>query len=226
LLKLLSRKVVRFIKLTSLLAFILYPLNLSAQAYKFSKLVINGNLNIERQTIESFINLDISKSVTASALNRAYQRIFDSGLFKSVEILPKNTELKITVEEFPLIKSISFEGNKKIKKEQLSDIISSKQRFSLSPSKTDNDADLIVEAYRARGLIGASVTPKIVNRPNNLVDLIFEIVEGKVTEVERVSFVGNFAYSDRRLRRVLASKQAGLLRRLFSSDTFVADSKI
>ncbi|MFL2789273.1 MAG: outer membrane protein assembly factor BamA, partial [Paracoccaceae bacterium] len=155
--------------------------------------------------------------------NRAYQRIFDSGLFKSVEISPKNTELKITVEEFPLIKSINFEGNKKLKEEQLLDIISSKKRFSLNPSKTDNDADLIVEAYRARGLIGASVTPKIVNRPNNLVELIFEIVEGKVTEVERVSFVGNLAYSDRRLRRVLASKQAGLLRRLFRSDTFVAE---
>ena len=123
-LKLLSKKVVRVIKLTSLLAFILYPLNLSAQAYKFSKVVIDGNLNIERQTIESFINLDINKPVTASALSRAYQRIFDSGLFKSVEISPKNTELKITVEEFPLIKSINFEGNKKIKQEQLLDILS------------------------------------------------------------------------------------------------------
>ena len=102
-------------------------------------------------------------------------------------------------------------------------MIISRPRFSLSPSVAERDADTIVNAYRNRGLTGSSVSPKIVNRPNNLVDLVFEIVEGSVTEVERICFVGNSVYSDRRLRRILISKQAGLLRKLFRSDTFVAD---
>ena len=73
------------------------------------------------------------------------------------------------------------------------------------------------------GRLAASVTPRIIRRSSNRVDLVFEIAEGRVTEIERLSFVGNRVYSDRRLRRVLATKQAGLLRRIVQRDTFVAD---
>ena len=52
---------------------------------------------------------------------------------------------------------------------------------------------------------------------------MFEIAEGKVVEVERLSFVGNRAFSDRRLRQVLETKQAGFLRQLIKGDTFVAE---
>ncbi len=52
---------------------------------------------------------------------------------------------------------------------------------------------------------------------------MFEINEGRVVEIERISFVGNRAYSDRRLRRVLETKQAGLFRQIIQRDTFVAD---
>ena len=137
--------------------------------------------------------------------------------------MPLNNTLKVIVEEFPIIKSITFEGNKKIKQEVLTEMITSRPRFSLRPSTAERDADTILNEYRNIGLTGSSVLPKIVNRPNNLVDLVFEIVEGSVTEIERISFVGNSEYSDRRLRRILISKQAGLLRKLFRSDTFVAD---
>jgi outer membrane protein insertion porin family len=44
-----------------------------------------------------------------------------------------------------------------------------------------------------------------------------------VVETERLSFVGNRAYSDRRLRRVLESTQAGLLRQVIRRDTFIAE---
>ena len=47
--------------------------------------------------------------------------------------------------------------------------------------------------------------------------------EGGITEIERIGFVGNRQYSDRRLRRVLESKQAGLLRALIKRDTLVED---
>ena len=73
---------------------------LSAQAYKFSKIIIEGNSNIEVETIESYVGIDISQPVSAAALNNAFQRIFESGLFSSVEIIPVNSVLKILVEEF------------------------------------------------------------------------------------------------------------------------------
>ena len=47
--------------------------------------------------------------------------------------------------------------------------------------------------------------------------------EGDVVEIERLSFVGNNAFSSYRLRNVLNTKQAGILRRLIQRDTFVAE---
>ena len=63
----------------------------------------------------------------------------------------------------------------------------------------------------------------IIRRSDNRVDLVFEITEGKVVEIERLSFIGNRAFSDRRLRQVLRTKQAGFLRQLIKDDTFVAE---
>ena len=52
-------------------------------------------------------------------------------------------------------------------------------------------------------------------------DVIFEISEGSTVEIERINFVGNRSFSDGRLRRVLESKQAGLLRKLILRDTLI-----
>ncbi|WP_394707950.1 outer membrane protein assembly factor BamA [Roseovarius pacificus] len=81
----------------------------------------------------------------------------------------------------------------------------------------------MTEALSQNGRLAARVTPKVIRRSDNRVDLIFEIFEGSKVEVQRIGFVGNRAYSDRRLRRVIDSKQAGLLRAIIERDTFVED---
>ena len=125
--------------------------------------------------------------------------------------------------ENPSINSINFEGNSFLKDINLSELISSKERQTLSISKTEKDADLIASAYADTGRISASITPKIVELSDNRVDLIFEIVEGRITEVEKITFTGNRVFSDFRLKGVIATKQAGIFRRLIKSDTYVEE---
>jgi outer membrane protein insertion porin family len=64
---------------------------------------------------------------------------------------------------------------------------------------------------------------RVIRRSDNRVDLVFEVSEGGVVEVERISIVGNEAFSDARLRRVLATKQAGLFRSLVQRDTLIEE---
>ncbi|MAP14791.1 MAG: outer membrane protein assembly factor BamA, partial [Oceanibulbus sp.] len=90
-----------------------------------------------------------------------------------------------------------------------------------NPSQAEQDAAAIAEAYSNEGRLSARVQPRIIRRDQNRVDLVFEIFEGDNVEIERLSFVGNRVYSDRRLRRVLGTKQAGLFRRLVKRDTYV-----
>ena len=53
--------------------------------------------------------------------------------------------------------------------------------------------------------------------------LIFEISEGRITEVEKITFTGNRVFSDFRLKGVIATKQAGIFRRFIKSDTYVEE---
>ena len=145
------------------------------------------------------------------------------GVFESVELVPKGNTLVIKVTEFPTINKINFEGNRRIKDENLSEIIESSPRRVFDPAVAEQDAAAIAEAYGVQGRLASRVTPRIIRRSDNRVDLVFEISEGDTTEVERVSFLGNQVYSDRRLRRVLETKQAGFLRAFINKDTLIED---
>ncbi len=194
-----------------------------AQSYSFGSVRVEGNTTIETATVLSYLKLPRGSEISGAALNDAYQRLANSGLFESVELTPQGNELLVKVVEFPTISIVNFEGNKRIKDEDLATIAKSQSRRVYSPSQAEADAAAIAEAYRQTGRMAATVDPRIIRRDGNRVDLVFEITEGKVVEVERLSFSGNRAFSDRRLRQVLQSKQAGLLRTFIQRDTFVAE---
>lgn len=194
-----------------------------AQSYKFSTVQIDGNNRIESGTILSYAGIERGKTVSIGELNDAYQRIVASGLFETVEIAPQGNRLVIKVVEFPTINLINFEGNRRLKDAQLEGLIRSKSRLVFSPTTAEQDAAAIAKAYADSGRLAARVTPRIIRRSDNRVDLVFEIFEGRNSEISRIGFVGNTVFSDRRLRRVLESKQAGLLRQVIRSDTFAED---
>uniref|UniRef100_UPI0038F6C788 outer membrane protein assembly factor BamA n=2 Tax=Salibaculum sp. TaxID=2855480 RepID=UPI0038F6C788 len=194
-----------------------------AQSYSFSNVQVEGNQRIETATILSFLGFGQGETVSAGEVNDAAQRIRDTGLFETVSVTPRGGTLVIAVDENPTVNRINFEGNSRLGDEELAPLVRTQARRVYSPSQAEADTARIVEAYAEQGRINASVTPRIIRRSDNRVDLVFEISEGGVSEVERISFVGNRTYSDRRLRRVLETKQAGLLRAIIQNDTFVSD---
>ncbi|MDA7424255.1 outer membrane protein assembly factor BamA [Thalassococcus lentus] len=199
------------------------PTPVHAQSYAFTSVTIEGNQRIEAGTILTYAGIARGARISGAELNDAYQRILGSGLFESVELIPQGSRLVIRVVEFPTVNRIAFEGNRRIKDEDLSAIVQSQSRRVFSPRVAEADAQAISEAYVQQGRIAARVSPKVIRRSDNRVDLVFEVFEGGVSEIERIGFVGNGVYSDNRLRRVLETKQAGLLRALIRKDTFVED---
>ena len=190
-----------------------------AQGFAFTQVTVEGNQNVDAATILKLAGIARGQTLSAGALNDSYQGLQNSGLFEKVEIVPQGSRLVIRVAEYPIINVINFEGNARLKDEVLAEVIQSKARRVYSPSLAEADATAIVEGYREQGRLAATVTPKVIRRSANAVDLVFEVTEGKTVEVERLSFVGNRAFTDRRLRQVLETKQAGLLRSLIKKDT-------
>src|SRR5262249_44437876 len=73
------------------------------------------------------------------------------------------------------------------------------------------------------GRYDVRVDPKIIELPNNRVDLIFEIREGEKTGVARIIFIGNRHYSDFRLKDVVKTGVTNWLSFLKSNDIYDAD---
>ena len=194
-----------------------------AQSFNLSTIEIEGNTRIGDGAILTTAGLERGQTVSAGQVNDALQRLQNSGLFESVEVIPQGNGLRIVVVELPTVNRISFEGNRRVDDEALSQIVQSQERRVFNPAQAERDAANISEAYLAEGRIAARVTPKVIRRSDNRVDLVFEIFEGGVTEIKRLSFVGNRAFSDRRLRRVLQTTQAGLFRAFVRTDTLVED---
>ena len=206
-----------------MVGFMAAPQSAMAQNFTINSFEVEGNRRIETSTIIARTGIEPGQTVTAGQLNDAFQRLLDSGVFETVELTPRGSTLVIEVEEYPTINQISIEGNSRLKDDVLIEAISSEPRRVFTPQVAEADADLIAEIYSSQGRVSATVIPRIIRRSDNRVDLVFEVAEGTTIEVERVSFVGNRAYSDRRLRRVLETKQATVLRTFLRGDTFIAD---
>lgn len=184
---------------------------------------VDGNQRIPDSTVISFAGFEPGQVVSDGEINDALQRILASGLFETVEVIPVGSGLRIVVVENPTVNRISIEGNDRLDDEALLAVVQSTPRRVFSRSQAAADASAIADAYSQAARLSANVTPKIIRRSDNRVDLIFEISEGRNVENERVSFVGNRAYSDRRLRRVIDTKQAGFLRRIIGRDTYIPE---
>lgn len=190
---------------------------------RFSRVDVSGNQRIASDTIRAIAGISAGTRVTPSQINGAVQNLFDSGLFESVDVRPERGRLIIDVAEYPTINEISIEGNRRLKDEDLIGLIGSIPRRAYSPLQAEADTLAITNAYAAAGRLAARVDPKIIRRSDNRVDLVFEVREGRIVEVNRIGFTGNRVYSDRRLRRAIESKQAGLFRAFVRRDTFIPE---
>jgi hypothetical protein len=199
------------------------PVALGAQTFGFGNIRVEGNQRIQTSTILAEAGIAQGETLSAGQVNDAIQSLRATGLFESVEAAAQGDSLVIRVAEYSTISRIAFEGNTAVSDEQLRAVVGSVERRVFSPTQAEQDTAAIAQAYVNAGRVNAVVVPAIIRREGGTVDLVFQINEGGVTEIERITFVGNEAFGERRLRNVLETRQAGLLRALIRADTFVAE---
>ncbi len=184
---------------------------------------IQGNVRAEPETIRSYLQLKVGEPFDAAAADRSLKALFATGLFSDVVIEMQGSTLVVKVTENPIINRVVFEGNKKIDDDKLRDEVQSKPRQVYTRARVQADVDRILTIYRRGGRYNASVEPKIIRLEQGRVDLVFEINEGDVTGVKRISFVGNEAFGDGTLRGKIRTTESAWWRFLSSDDRFDPD---
>jgi outer membrane protein insertion porin family len=186
-------------------------LSASAVAQTAQGIVVEGNRRVEPDTIRSYFKAGRDGHLDQAAIDDGLKAMIETGLFQDVRINRAGSRIVVVVVENAVIGRLSFEGNKKIKDEQLSGEIQSKPRGTFSRAMVQSDTLRIAEIYRRTGRYEVRVTPEIIEQPNNRVDLIFNVEEGAKTVVKSVEFVGNGAFSASRLRDVIKTHESNLL---------------
>ncbi|MBR0756811.1 outer membrane protein assembly factor BamA [Bradyrhizobium jicamae] len=194
-----------------------------AVAQTVESIAVEGNRRVEIETIRSYFRPGPGGRLSQANIDDGLKALIETGLFQDVRIDQRGGRIVVVVVENPVIGRIAFEGNKKVKDEQLTAEIQSKPRGTFSRPMVQSDAQRIAEIYRRSGRYDVRVNPQIIEQPNNRVDLVFEISEGVKTGVRSIEFVGNVAYSSYRLRDVIKTRESNLLSFLGGNDVYDPD---
>ena len=194
-----------------------------AAAQSAASIQVEGNRRVEVETIRSYFKPGPGGRLDQAQIDDGLKALIETGLFQDVRISQPGGHLLVTVVENPVIGRVAFEGNKKVKDEQLTAEVQSKPRGTLSRPMVQSDAQRIAEIYRHSGRYDVTVTPEIIEQPNNRVDLVFTITEGKKTGVRSVEFIGNQAYSSYRLKDIIKTHESNLLSFLGGGDVYDPD---
>ncbi len=181
---------------------------------------VEGSQRIEAATVRSYMLVQAGDSFDPDRIDRSLKTLYATGLFSDVRLERQGDTLIVHVVENPTINRIAFEGNRKLNDDTLRGEVQLKPRGVYTPALVQADRQRILDAYAHQGRYSATVQPKIIKLPQNRVDIVFEINEGKITLVSRIVFIGNHAFSEGRLREVIDSREQAWYRLLSSSDEY------
>ena len=187
------------------------------------EILVQGAKRIDPETIISFGQIELGEKFDEVKLNEIIKNLFDTGLFADVQLSLQDGLLTVFVEENPLINRVVFEGNDRIDSDDLERELQLKPRQVFTRTKVQQDTQRLLDIYRVTGRFGVKVQPQLVMLEQNRVDLIFEIDEGNISKISKISFIGNDKFSDSKLRDVIQSKEDAFYRFLTSDGTYDPD---
>ncbi len=173
-----------------------------------NEVIIKGNKRIPNETILMFADVETGKNLNNNELNLIIENLYGTNFFKNISTKFENNILTIVVDENPIIESIKYNG---IKSSTLKDFITDnlilKERSSYNEFQIEKDKLNLVNALKRKGYYFASVEVLILDKGENLIDLIYEIETGKKAKIKKISFTGDKVFKDSRLKSIIISEE-------------------
>ena len=207
--------------LSKLAVFLLCAVFFSAKAN--SAIIVKGNQRIDAQTIVSFLskkNNPSSKNISRAQIDRALKKLFESNLFVDAKIYKEKNDVIIEIKENPIVAEVKLVGNKKIEDDVLTNELLLKKRGVYTKFKLQSDLKRINEIYLKSGRFLTKIDPKVIQKDQNRIEVIFDIKEGPRAKISDILFVGNDAFSDADLIDEITTKTSKWYKPFSSSDVY------
>lgn len=195
----------------------------AAEAAVVSRVEVSGNQRVDADTIRNYITIKPGKAFSSSDIDAAVKALFGTGLFSDVQINQVGSTLVVKVAEYKVVNQVLFQGNKKLKDNALQAAVQLKPRGTFSQATLDGDVESVKAAYKRIGRDDAGVTAQVMDLGDNRVNVVFHITEGERTQIAAINFVGNSAYSSRRLSDIINTKRSSWVSFILRDDVYDDD---
>ncbi len=202
----------------------LVSLQAYAEDFYIKQIDVEGLQRVEKETVLSYLNVQTESTVSQDDLDMSFRSLYNTGLFSDINFdTTGRNVLKITVKENPIIGKRAFDGNDKIDDKVLEAEVQLGPRSIFDKAKVQQDVQRILDVYRKTGRYSVTVDPKIIEREENRVDLIYEIDEGAAAKIDKINFLGNTHYSSSDLQDEIMSKESRWYRFFSSAENYDAE---
>ena len=179
------------------------------------RITILGNTKVEEGVIRGAVRSREGGRFSTEQVREDLRSVFSLGYFSDVQVDIKSTaqgkEVIFIVVEKPSIREIVIKGNQKIKLENIKEKITLAPRSILNLEKVKENADLIRKLYFSKGYYGVKVDDKVEYLEKNEAAVTFTISEGPKGHIKKIVFKGNEKIKSSDLKKVMSTKQWGLL---------------
>jgi outer membrane protein insertion porin family len=194
-------------------------------SYTVTSISFSGLESISEKELIASLPIKIKDRIAlpGTELSNAMQYLWQLQLFSDIRVEKtdlgqQNIALKFTVKELPVLDKVTFEGNVKFKSDELL------EKISLGTGKKINEQDLLTAAnklekfYASKGYLSAGAEFKLNESGKNHVNASFKISEGPKVSIEKITFHGNSAFSQKKLRGVFKeTNQNSWWRKIFGA---------
>ena len=185
--------------------------------------IVEGAQRVDPATVRSYLLLRSGDTFGPARIDRSLKSLFATGIFADVSLQRNGDDLIVTVIENPVINRIAFEGNDKFTDDALNEEMNLRPRVIYTRTKVQKDVKRMLTLYRQSGRFAAVIEPKLIKLEQNRVDIVFEINEGKPTDIQNIRIVGNTKFKDSRLRQVIQTEETRWWRFLSSTTSYDPD---
>jgi outer membrane protein insertion porin family len=193
---------------------------------RVASVVVSGLQRIEVAAVQARIELRSGEDLDAGKIQRDIRSIYRSGLVEDVRVdvspSPDGAGVVVTfqVTEKPAVREVKVQGNKKINEEDIREVVDIPVFSVLNDADVAANVQRIRDLYVEKGYFLAEVRSEVRDVGHHQVELTFQITENKKVLVSRVDFSGNEHVPDRKIRKYMATRPAGIAPWLTSTGSF------
>ncbi len=206
------------------LALLLHATSALAEGEKLAEIRIQGNKRIDTAAILNTVKLHAGDMLSEDKTDQDIRALYKMGHFQDVQTLKeesaKGPVLIFSVLEKPIVRDITFEGNKEITTEKLKEALEFRQNSILSTKDVAKSVAKIKKLYGDEGYYLAEVDVDVKKKSATELTVLLKVTEGDKILIRSIDFDGIKAFSSSKLQKVMETKEKWFFSWLTGAGTY------